>query len=343
MTPPAESWTPAAREDESRALLPRQSVVIPVYHSEDTLRGVVDRTVEVVGPGVESLEIVLVNDGSTDGSDRVARECVAAYPDVVRYVRLGRNFGEHNAVMCGLSRATGACTAIIDDDFQNPPEEILRLAAKVHEGWDVVYSRYENKQHHWFRNLGSRLNDWFATRVLRKPKGLYLSSFKALSAPLVQSVVEYRGPYPYVDALVLRSTDSIATVLCRHSAREAGRSNYTLRKLVALWLNMFTGYSVAPLRLATMLGGAFAVLALLMTAFFVVARIAGKGFLHVDLPPGWASLIVSVTFFAGVQLCVLGLIGEYLGRLFVTVNGAPQYVVREEVGGAAPPPERSES
>ncbi len=315
----------------------RLSVVVPVYFSEATVGPLVDRVVEALSPRFPALEIVLVNDGSTDGSHAACAAAAGRHPAVVRYFRLARNFGEHNAVLCGLARTTGDAVAIIDDDFQNPPEEIVGLVDTLREGYDVVYSRYEFKRHHWFRNLGSRFNDRVATWLLRKPPGLYLSSFKAMTGWLARTVAEqYGGPYPYLDGLVLRTTSNIGRRLCRHDAREEGRSNYTLRRLVRLWLNMFTGFSVVPLRAAAVLGLVMAASGLAMAAFFLVSRLVGGVFGTHDLPPGWASLIVSVTLFAGVQLCVLGVLGEYLGRVFQTQNRAPQYVVRDAIEPPGP-------
>ncbi len=307
----------------------RLSVVIPVYNSQDTLGGVVDEVVQSLASHFESLEIVLVNDGSRDRSHQVARDSCRRHPGTVKYLRLARNFGEHNAVLCGLRHATGDCAAIIDDDFQNPPEEILALVERLAEGYDVVYSFYEKKHHSWYRNLGSRFNDLMATWLLKKPRGLYLSSFKVMSAFLTETVTAYDGPYPYLDGLILRATSNIGHRQCRHAPRQDGRSGYTLRKLIALWLNMFTGHSVVPLRVATLLGFLFSCTALLMTVLFVISWTVGGIFAQREIPPGWASLIVSVTFFSGVQLCVLGLLGEYLGRTFLTQNRVPQSVVRE--------------
>lgn len=307
----------------------RLSVVIPVYNSETTIAPLVRRcTDELVGE-FPDLEFVLVNDGSRDGSDAAVRglleEDLAAR---VRYVRLAKNFGEHNAVMCGLGHATGGRAVIIDDDFQNPPEEIAKLVRRLDEGYDVVYSFYEEKHHNWFRNLGSRFNDRVACVMLKKPSGLYLSSFKAVNRFTIDCVTSYAGPFPYLDGLILRSTRSIGTQLCRHDDRAEGRSNYTLRRLVSLWLNMFTSFSIAPLRLATYLGLGTACLGLLLSLYFVVAWSLGGVFAS-DIPRGWASLIVSVTLFSGIQLFVLGVLGEYVGRIFMTINRQPQWVVRE--------------
>lgn len=313
------------------------SVLVPVYNSENTVGRLVDVLVETLSLHFQRIEIILVNDGSVDGSHRVALEARAKYPDTVRYVKLARNFGEHNAVMCGLRYVTCDAVAIIDDDFQNPPAEILKLAARLDEGFDVVYSHYAVKQHSVVRNLGSRFNDWMAVRLLKKPKGLYLSSFKVMNRFLVETVTQYEGPYPYLDGLILRSTNAIGTQLCQHRPREVGKSGYTLKKLVSLWLNMFTNFSLSPLRLSAILGLAMSAFGFGLTLFFVLCWFLEPHFMDQALPRGWASIICTITIFAGIQLCVLGMIGEYLGRLFLTHNRHPQYVVREEhVDSVAP-------
>jgi undecaprenyl-phosphate 4-deoxy-4-formamido-L-arabinose transferase len=308
------------------------TVLIPVYNSEETIGELVDTVSATLQSEFDALEIILVNDGSMDDSHSCARQAVERHPGMVKYIRLARNFGEHNAVICGLNYVTGDCVAIIDDDFQNPPSEILGLVEELRNGHDVVYSYYEEKRHSLFRNLGSLVNDWFATRLLNKPKGLYLSSFKVMSAWLVRTVIEYRGPYPYIDGIILRSTTKIGRKLCRHEDRKAGRSGYTLKKLIALWLNMFTGYSIMPLRIASFIGILMSISSIFLIIFFVISRFVGGIFIHQNIPTGWASLIVAVVFFGGLQLCVLGLIGEYLGRLSLTVSRLPQFVVSETYG-----------
>jgi undecaprenyl-phosphate 4-deoxy-4-formamido-L-arabinose transferase len=310
----------------------RLSVLIPAYNSEHSLGDLVDEVVTELQRHVNELEIVIVNDGSRDGTDQTAKATRLRHLGIVKYIRLTRNFGEHNAVMCGLRHVSGDCVAIIDDDFQNPPSEIMLLVRKLYEGYDVVYSFYENKQHGWFRNLGSAFNGLVARVALDKPPGLYLSSFKVLSSAIVKAVVAYQGPYPYLDALILRSTDSIGQQLCSHAERKTGRSNYSLRRLVRLWLNMLTGFSVAPLRIATYLGFMTSALGFVLALYFLVSWAVGGILTDRPIPPGWASLIVVVTLFSGLQLCVLGMIGEYLGRLFLTQNQAPQFIEREILG-----------
>lgn len=335
MIPTHDVMPPPASAVPTRSTM-RLSVLVPVFNSEDTIGPLVDLVVESLSPQFASLEIVLVNDGSVDRSHEQAQAAVKRHPGAVKYVNLARNFGEHNAVMCGLHYVTGDCVAIIDDDFQNPPSEILRLVDRLTDGYDVVYSYYERKKHHWFRNLGSRFNNWVATKLLRKPPDLYLSSFKVMNAFLVRTVIQYEGPYPYLDGLILRSTSSIGRQLCEHSERVTGKSNYTLARLVRLWLNMFTSFSVVPLRLASVLGFVMSAAGFLLAIFFVLTWTVGGFFSDRDIPQGWASLIVTITVFAGLQLCVLGMIGEYLGRLFITENRSPQFVVRDEYGVDSP-------
>lgn len=312
----------------------RLTLLVPVYNSEKTIGRLVDVIVSTLSPSITLHEIILVNDGSADRSHEVVLEAIERHPGIIKYIRLFRNFGEHNAVMCGLNYVAGDVVVIIDDDFQNPPSEIIRLVEKLYEGYDVVYSYYEKKQHNWFRNFGSKINDVAASILLSKPRDLYLSSFKVIAAPLVKIIVQYKGPFPYIDGLILRSTNRIGTQLARHADREEGKSGYTLGKLLHLWLNMSTGFSVLPLRIATYLGFLLSIIAVLLAVFFTYVRLAGPLFLREAIPPGWASTIVVITFFVGMQFSILGIIGEYLGRLFLTVNGAPQFLIRDTYGMA---------
>ena len=313
------------------------SVVIPVYNGARTIGPLVERLTETLH--ANALQIVLVDDGSLDTSDAVCRDLSARYAGVVTYVKLGRNFGEHNAVMAGLWHARGDHAVIMDDDFQNPPEEVGRLVAHAsRHGYDIVYTHSRVKHHHWLRNLGSRLNDRVANFMLDKPRNLYLSSFKCLSRFLVDQILRYRGPYPYIDGLALRCTRNIGTIEVRHAPRAEGRSNYTLRKLLRLWLNMFVNFSVMPLRVSTVVGLACSVFGLALGVEALVERLVRPG-----VPVGWASVLMPVVLFSGVQLVMLGLLGEYLGRLFLTENQTPQFVVREVVESGEPAPAASAS
>jgi glycosyltransferase involved in cell wall biosynthesis len=305
------------------------SIVVPVYRGATTIGRLVDALSELRPTG--GLEIVLVNDGSPDNSAEVCADLVRTAAVPLTYIEHARNYGEHNAVMTGLRHARGAYVITMDDDLQNPPEEVVRLYDHARlGGWDVVYTRYAVKQHEGWRNLGSRFANAVADRLLDKPKGMYLSSFRCMSALVVHSVTRYGGPYPYVDGLIMEVTQRIDSIEVRHLPRAEGRSNYTLRRLVRLWLNLATSFSLAPLRLATFAG----VFMALLGAIGAVATIA-EALLLRDTPSGWASTMTVILLVAGVQSMILGVLGEYVGRTFLSANGKPQGTVRAVERNAA--------
>jgi glycosyltransferase involved in cell wall biosynthesis len=298
------------------------SIVIPVYRGAATIGRLVDALSALHPAG--GLEIVLVNDGSPDNSAEICQDLVRHATIPLTYIEHARNFGEHNAVMTGLRHASGAYVITMDDDLQNPPEEVVHLYDHARLGnWDVVYTRYGIKQHAGWRNLGSRFANAVADRLLDKPKGLYLSSFRCMSAFVVQSVTRYQGPYPYVDGLIMQVTQRIDSIEVRHLPRIEGRSNYNLVRLVRLWLNLATSFSLAPLRLAVYAG----VFMALLGAAGAVATIVEALFLH-DTPSGWASTMTVILLVAGMQSMILGVLGEYVGRTFLSANGKPQGTVR---------------
>ena len=303
---------------------PALSIVVPVYNGAGTVGELVGALRALDIPG--GLEIVLVVDGSPDNSLDVCKQLAAAPGPPVTVLSLSRNYGEHNAVMAGLSRASGAYTITMDDDLQNPPGEVKRLFEYARDGrYDAVYTYYGEKKHAAWRNLGSRFTNWCADRLIDKPRGLYLSSFRCLSAFVCEHIVAtYEGPYPYVDGLIFQVTQNVGRLQVRHLPRIEGRSNYMLARLFRLWLSMFSNFSVIPLRFATLFGIAFGMLGALAAIIVIVEAISAQ-----RAPQGWASLMVAVLVLAGVQLVVVGLIGEYLGRMFLAVNRKPQYVVRE--------------
>ncbi len=314
--------------DPARALLSRfepgigLSVVVPVYNGAATIGALVTALSRLTFAG--GLEIVLVNDGSPDNSGDVCRALLKTATVPLTYVEHARNFGEHNAVMTGLRHARGAYTITMDDDLQNPPEEVVRLFDHARlGGWDAVYTRYAIKQHAGWRNLGSRFANKAADLLLDKPKGLYLSSFRCMSALVVEAVTRYQGPYPYVDGLAMQVTRRVDSIEVRHLPRAQGHSNYTLRRLVRLWLNLATSFSLFPLRLAIFAGAVMAALG----AAGAVATIVEALFWRAT-PTGWASTMVVLLLVGGVQSMILGVLGEYVGRTFLTANGKPQGTVR---------------
>lgn len=302
------------------------SIVIPVYNSEETIGRLVE---ELIGTLRNyNFEIVLINDCGRDRTHEICLHKFEKYPDVIRYFKLSRNFGEHNAVIAGLNQVTGNYAIIMDDDFQNPPREVPRMIEYMLENkFDALYTYYEGKKHSWYRNIGSLFNDRIATFLLKKPKDLYLSSFKCINRFLINEIIKYSGPYPYIDGLILRVTRNIGRILVYHEERAVGKSNYNLTKLVSLWLNMFINFSIIPLRLSFLAGSILTFFGISLILYFLfdlyIWNPEGKW------PPGWASLLVCVIIFSGAQLISLGLIGEYLGKLFLTDNGTPQFVIRE--------------
>jgi glycosyltransferase involved in cell wall biosynthesis len=300
------------------------SVVIPVFNAEATIGALTERLVEVFND-CGALQIVLVNDGSWDRTHEVCLALVDKLPHVVSYICLAKNFGEHNAVMAGLRHIMGDYVVIMDDDCQHHPEDAVRLVDEARaRGLDLVYSDYPSREHHWFRILGSRFNGMVANFMLDKPKDLYLSSFKCLSRWLVREIVKYKGPFPYIDGLALRCTRNIGRIPIAHHRRPTGRSGYNLRKLVELWLNMCVNFSVMPLRVSAVLGLTLVVCGALLGVAVVLEKFTGR-----DIPAGWPFLAIITLLFSGVQLLTLGIIGEYLGRLFLSINEMPQFVIKE--------------
>src|SRR6266567_654480 len=306
------------------------TIVIPVYNGATSVAELVAALEQLTIDGGH--EIVLVNDGSPDDSLAVCRDLVERAHVPITLVDLSRNYGEHNAVMAGLRHAKGAHVITMDDDLQNPPEEVERLLTFAQEsGHEVIYTCYDEKQHAAWRNLGSRFTNWVAGFVIDKPKGFYLSSFRCMSAFVVREITRYDGPFPYVDGLILQVTQDIDRLTVRHLPRAVGRSNYTLRRLLRLWLSMFVNFSVMPLRLSTLTGFALSLIG--AVGSFVVITEA----LFFAPPAGWASLMAAVLLLSGVQLLILGIVGEYLGRLYLTVNGKPQSVIKEVRSSRLPP------
>jgi polyisoprenyl-phosphate glycosyltransferase len=297
------------------------SVVIPVYNGEKSIALLVEAVKEQLATC--ETEIILVNDGSKDQSESVCEMIAEKHPEVI-FISLRKNFGEHNAVMCGLNYVTGDYAVIIDDDFQNPPSEIMKLVNEAEKGFDVVYSKYEEKKHSIFRNAGSRFNNMMATLLLEKPRHLYLSSFKAISGEVVREIIKYKGPFPYVDGLILRVTDKISVVTTDHALRATGKSNYNLRKLVALYLNMFINFSIKPLRIFIFIGTFIFLTGLILAIWFIIDKL-----LHPSILVGWTSIAILIILFSGFQIIFLGLIGEYLGKQYLDQNNTPQWVVKK--------------
>jgi len=302
---------------------PALSFVIPLYRSSETIAAVVRDIEALVIEGGH--EIVLVNDGSEDRTSEVCRGLMAQAKIPITLIEHARNYGEHNAVLTGWRHARGAHIVNLDDDGQNPPAEAARLWQEaVRTGLDVIFGHYKEKQHSFFRNLGSRFTTRMTDWALDKPHGFYLSSFRCVTKFVAEEVARYAGPYPYIDGLLLQVTQRIGSIEVRHEPRRAGQSTYTLRRLIRLWLSAWINFSVLPLRVATVLGLVTAVagLAALGVVFVLWVRDVGPG------EHGWGWTMATLLVFSGTQLLLLGLIGEYIGRMFLTISQRPQAVVR---------------
>lgn len=301
------------------------SFVIPCYRSAKTLGSVAREIEETMEQLVYDYELVLVNDSSPDDTFDVIKKLAANSSNVIG-VDLARNFGQHAALMAGFRQASGDIIVCLDDDGQTPADEVGKLLEKIEEGYDVVYASYSSKQHSGLRNLGSRVNSAMTEYLLNKPKQLSVTSYFAMRRFIMEEMLRYEHCYPYVLGLVLRTTKNICNVPVTHRAREEGSSGYTLAKLLGLWMNGFTSFSVKPLRVATYFGAVTAGLGFLYLLYILISYFAGYTTLL-----GWSSTMAVLLLLGGAILLVLGLIGEYVGRIFMCTNAAPQYVVRQTV------------
>lgn len=306
---------------------PDLSVVIPVYGSASILPALAQRLEAALSPalGAGNYEVVLVHDKGPDN----AWEVIASLSETRPWLRgldLRRNAGQHNAIMAGLRVSRGRHVVTMDDDLQHDPDDVPRILEALRTGADLVYAQFPQKRHALWKRTGSRFNDLVAGWLLKKPKGLYLSPFRGFVGELRDEVLRYQGPFVYLDGLLLQSTGQIDTITATHHARSDGRSGYSLRKSISLWLQMATSFSIAPLRVVSLAGALASCLAFVVAAVVLVQKLR-----HPELPVGWASLIVATLFMGGLQLLALGVIGEYTGRVLLNVNNRPQYVIGRTV------------
>lgn len=303
------------------------SFVIPCYRSSLTLQGVVNEIEETMqGLPQYTWELILVNDCSPDNTYEVIQQIAVARKNVVG-LSLAKNFGQHAALMAGFHEVTGDILVCLDDDGQTPANEVGKLLQGIKDGADVVYARYQHKKHSAFRNFGSKVNEHMTRTMLGKPKELYISSYFAARRFVVDDMLRYENSYPYVIGLVLRATKNIVNVDVTHREREIGTSGYTMKKLLGLWFNGFTAFSIKPLRIATFLGVVTAIAGFLYGIYTII-----KKFVVPDVPLGFSAMMSALVFIGGMIMLMLGLIGEYVGRMYISMNNSPQFVVRERVG-----------
>lgn len=299
------------------------SFVIPCYQSMNTLEKVVNEIKnKMVSLQRYEYEIILVNDCSPDNTFAVIRKLCAENKNIIGLDH-AKNFGQHAALMAGFHFVSGDTIVCLDDDGQTPADEVDKLLDKIEEGYDVVYAAYENKRHSAFRNIGSSVNRKMTEVLLGKPKELYISSYFAAKRFVVDEMMKYQNAYPYVIGLVLRTTKNICNVDVNHRDRIEGISGYSIKKLVALWINGFTSFSVIPLRIASYGGIFVAIIGFMYAVYTVIAKLSDP-----NRVIGWSSTIAIMLILGGLVLIVLGMIGEYIGRIYISLNNSPQYVIR---------------
>ena len=302
------------------------SFVIPCYGSETTIEIVVNEIRETLKQRPEyDYEIILVNDCSPDQVWPRIRALALADSHITG-IDLAKNFGQHAALMAGYRHCTGDLIISLDDDGQTPACELFTLVDKMKEGWDVVYASYAHKMHSGFRNFGTWMNERMTESLIGKPKGLRVTSYFIMRRFIADEILRYENAYPYIEGLIFRATRNIANVPVTHHERMVGESGYTFSKLLALWFNGFTAFSVKPLRIATFCGSACACIGFLYGIYVVIRKLVDS-----SIEMGWSSIIASIFFLGGLILIMLGMIGEYIGRIYISINNAPQYTIRQVV------------
>jgi undecaprenyl-phosphate 4-deoxy-4-formamido-L-arabinose transferase len=297
--------------------------VIPVYNSEETLEKLFDRLQFVFQNSHSNFEIIFIDDGSKDNSWQKLKY-LRSKDSRIKIIQLMDNFGQHNALMCGFRFVSGDYIITLDDDLQNPPEEIPKLINKINEGYDVVYGIYISKKHSGYRNLGSS----FIQFVYKKTFNVHnnLTAFRIIRRQLINNIIKYEKSYVFIDGLLAWNTKNIAFISTVHHERSVGRSSYGMKKLFTLSLNMITNFSIVPLQVSSIIGALFSMLGFFMAGYFLLKKII------YGIPvEGYTSLIIVITIFAGIQLITLGMIGEYIGRIHLNINNKPQYEIREQI------------
>ncbi|MFZ7119507.1 MAG: glycosyltransferase family 2 protein [Eubacteriaceae bacterium] len=301
------------------------SIVVPVYNSENTIEELVNRISDEINKCkyINEFEIILINDGSKDHSHEICLKL--AENNKLLYINFTKNFGQHHALLCGYRYAKSDLIIKIDDDLQVLPEEIpVMIEGLIKSNADVAFAKFIDKKQTLFRLLGGCMNNIMARFLLNKPKGITISSFYLMKDYVVDNIIAYKNPYPYIAGLIFGVTDNVVNILINHADRKEGKSNYTFRKLLSLWFNGFVNFSVKPLRIVTSLGILVALGGAIYSFYLIIQRLMG----NVN-QAGWVSTIAAIFFIGGLQLVSIGFVGEYIGRIFISLNNLPQYVIKE--------------
>lgn len=302
------------------------SIVIPVYNSSENLLELslqIDSCLKSL-----SYELIFINDASIDNSWDIINQ-IADSNDKVVGINLRKNCGQDNTIIAGLRQSSGDIVVIMDDDLQHSPSDIIKLYSACKDGFDVCYANFRSKKQSILKNVGSSINGAVAKALLSKPAGIYLSPFKAIRREIVNEIIKYESPYTYIDGIILDITSNLTQVDVEHFERRKGKSNYTLKKSASVFFRLFTGFSIVPLRIATYLG-----LAITLLGFVLIFKYLYDYFILKDFIEGWTTLVILIIFFGGLVLTTLGLIGEYIGRTFLSITKKPQYTIKKIVGNS---------
>ena len=301
------------------------SIIIPVYNSEKILEFFTDKLIQTLEKKYNNFEIIFINDASKDNSWKVVQK-LCKKNKVIKGINLRKNVGQHNAIFAGLKNCNGKIIVTMDDDGQNMPESISSLVDELNKGFDVCYANYKNKKHNFFRKFGSFINNLVASILFDKPYKLVLTGFRCFTCDIKDEILKFQSAYIYLDGLIFSSTNNYSQIYVDHKEREIGKSNYTASKLFGLWLRMAFGFSIMPLRLASIFGILLSITSLIIAVWLIFFRSMSS-----SIPLGWTSLMVIILFLGGIQLLALGLIGEYLGRTYITINNSTKYSIKNKI------------
>jgi glycosyltransferase involved in cell wall biosynthesis len=299
------------------------SFIIPTFRGEKSIKLLCDEIIKKIN--FINLEIIIIDDHSPDNTKQICFDMIDQYHVDILYIRLAKNFGEHNAVFAGLKYCKGDWAIIIDDDFQNPISEAVKLINyALQNSYEVIYSKYRNKKHNIFRNFVSKLNDLSTIFFFKKPKNLYLSSFKIIKKRIIEEILQYNGPSPYIDGLILSITSNMTSIEIEHHERSErfGKSNYNAIKLLKLYIDIISSFSTRPLRICSIIGLIASIVGIIFAFIIIFEKIYDP-----NLPSGYSSVIIAIIFFSGIQLIFLGLIGEYIGKILKNVNNDKPYYI----------------